>query len=181
MRSRRHRCYSCSKSRCCSADVRLLKSRDCIGRQCGLRFGISRASQQIKPSFKNFSRISFSFSACFNPTTGETIMWLAESIRHGSPRMEVRQEAREAPSPVVPLRWIAKPGPVGVQQGFHWQASRTLDCQRGRAFGAIESTSTQSLGFIVKANGPALSEALGGSPSLRLARPSTRPSYWPEY
>ena len=53
MRSRRYRCYSCSKSRCRSADVRLLKSCDCIGRKCGLRFGISRASQQIKPSFKN--------------------------------------------------------------------------------------------------------------------------------
>jgi hypothetical protein len=51
MRSRRYRCYSCSKSRCRSADVRLLKSRDCIGRKCGLRFGIPRASQQIRHSF----------------------------------------------------------------------------------------------------------------------------------
>jgi hypothetical protein len=61
--------------------VRLLKSCDCIGRQCGLRFGISRASQQIKPSSKNLSRISF-FVQC--PTTDGTIMWLTESIRHGS-------------------------------------------------------------------------------------------------
>jgi hypothetical protein len=27
--------------------VRLLKSRDCIGRKCGVRFGVPRASQQI--------------------------------------------------------------------------------------------------------------------------------------
>jgi hypothetical protein len=51
MHSRRYRCYSCSKSRCCSADVRLLKSCDCIRRKCGLRFGIPRASQQIRLSF----------------------------------------------------------------------------------------------------------------------------------
>jgi hypothetical protein len=84
MRSRRYRCYSGSKSRCRSADVRLLKSRDCIGGKCGLRFGIPRAGQQIRPSFKNLSRISFLFRACFNPTTDGTIMWLTESIKHGS-------------------------------------------------------------------------------------------------
>ena len=48
MHSRRYRCYSCSKSRCRSADVRLLKSRDCLRRKCGLRVGVPRALQQVK-------------------------------------------------------------------------------------------------------------------------------------
>ena len=49
MRARRYRCYSCAKPRCCRADVRLLKSRDCLRRKCSLRAGFPGARQKIKP------------------------------------------------------------------------------------------------------------------------------------
>jgi hypothetical protein len=101
--------------------------------------------------------------------------------RRSPPKALSRQSeadgSRRASHPLDPSRAVSDGHPIV----FHRQALRTLACQPGRAFGAIASTSMQSSGLIAKTKGPALSEALGGSPSLRFGRPSTRPSYRPEY
>jgi hypothetical protein len=61
---------------------------------------------------------------------------------------------------------------------FHWHALRIRACHPGRANAVNESTSTQSLALIgfsyIRLY---LSAALGGRPSRRLPRPSTRPIY----